>query len=146
VVSSGEKGAVGETMNLAARLQTIAQPSSVVVSERVRRFAGVAFDYEDLGEQSLKGIPQPTRAYRILGVLDDDQLLAADPASDQKHQKRERRRLRGHAPRLAQPRSVCCPAIGLLRISGDYGFARRARSWAAGIRPGKALARKAIDK
>ena len=56
VVSSAEKGAVGETMNLASRLQGIAQPGSIVVSERVQRLAGGAFDYEDLGEQTLKSI------------------------------------------------------------------------------------------
>ena len=59
VVSSAEKGAVGETMNLASRLQGIAQPGSIVVSERVHRLAGGSFDYEDLGEQTLKGIAQP---------------------------------------------------------------------------------------
>ena len=68
VVSSAEKGAVGETMNLASRLQGIAAVNTIVVSERVRRLAGGAFDYEDLGEQTLKGIAQPTHAYRILGV------------------------------------------------------------------------------
>ena len=68
VVAAGEKGAVGETMNLAARLQAVAAPGSIVVSERVHRLAGGAFDYEDLGEQTLKGIAQPTHAYRILGV------------------------------------------------------------------------------
>ena len=68
VVSSAEKGAVGETMNLASRLQAIAQPGGIVVSERVHRLAGGSFDYEDLGEQSLKGIARPTRAYRITGV------------------------------------------------------------------------------
>ena len=54
-------------MNLASRLQGIAPVDSIVVSERVRRLAGGAFDYVDLGEQSLKGIAQPTRAYRIVG-------------------------------------------------------------------------------
>jgi len=68
VVSSVEKGAVGNTMNLASRLQAIAQPGSIVVSERVHRLAGGSFDYDDLGEQTLKGIAQPTHAYRILGV------------------------------------------------------------------------------
>ena len=68
VVSSAEKGAVGETMNLASRLQGIAQPGSIVVSERVHHLAGGSFDYEDLGEQTLKGIARPTHAYRILGV------------------------------------------------------------------------------
>jgi class 3 adenylate cyclase len=68
VVSSAEKGAVGETMNLASRLQGIAQPGSIVVSERVHRLAGGSFDYQDLGEQSLKGIARPTHAFRILGM------------------------------------------------------------------------------
>ena len=68
VVSSAEKGAVGETINLASRLQNVAQPGSIVVSERVHRLAGGAFDYEDLGEQTLKGIARRTHAYRILGV------------------------------------------------------------------------------
>ncbi len=68
VVTSVEKGAVGETMNLASRLQTCAQPGSVVVSDTVRRLAGGTFDYEALGEQILKGIPQPTRVYRVRGV------------------------------------------------------------------------------
>jgi len=68
VVFSGEKGAVGETMNLASRLQGIAQPGSIVVSERVHRLAGGAFDYEDLGDQALKGIARPTHAYRIVRV------------------------------------------------------------------------------
>ena len=68
VVSAAGKGAVGETMNLAARLQALAQPGSVVVSERVHRLAGGSFEYDDLGEQSLKGIARPVRAYRIVGV------------------------------------------------------------------------------
>ena len=68
VVSSAEKSAAGETINLASRLQNVAQPGSIVVSERVYRLAGGAFDYEDLGEQTLKGIARPTRAYRILRV------------------------------------------------------------------------------
>jgi class 3 adenylate cyclase/predicted ATPase len=68
VVSSAEKGAVGETMNLASRLQGIAQPGSIVVSERVHRIAGGGFDYENLGEQALKGIARSTHAYRVVGM------------------------------------------------------------------------------
>jgi len=68
VVSSAEKGAVGETMNLASRLQNIAVPGHIVVSERVRRLAGGSFGYEDMGEQTLKGIARPTHAYRVVGV------------------------------------------------------------------------------
>jgi len=68
VVSSAEKGAVGEPMNLASRLQGIAQPGSIVVSESVQRIASGSFEYEDLGEQALKGVAQPIRAYRVVGV------------------------------------------------------------------------------
>jgi class 3 adenylate cyclase/predicted ATPase len=68
VVASAEKGAVGETMNLASRLQNIAQVNTIVVSERVQRLAAGSFDYEDLGVQTLKGIGKPTHAYRIVGV------------------------------------------------------------------------------
>jgi class 3 adenylate cyclase len=68
VVASAEKGAVGETMNLASRLQNIAKVDTIVVSERVHQLAGGSFDYEDLGEHALKGIARPTHAYRIAGV------------------------------------------------------------------------------
>jgi class 3 adenylate cyclase len=68
VVASAEKGAVGETMNLASRLQNVAQVNTIVVSERVQRLAAGSFDYEDLGEQNLKGIARPTHAWRIVGV------------------------------------------------------------------------------
>ncbi len=68
VVASAEKGAVGETMNLASRLQNIAQVNTIVVSERVQRLAGGSFNYEDLGELTLKGIARPTHAYNVSGV------------------------------------------------------------------------------
>jgi len=68
MVSSAEKGAVGEPMNLASRLQGIASINTLVVSEQVQRLAGGSFEYEDLGEQPIKGIVRPTRAYRVVGV------------------------------------------------------------------------------
>jgi class 3 adenylate cyclase/tetratricopeptide (TPR) repeat protein len=68
VVASGERSAVGETMNVASRLQTVARPGSVVVNERVRRLADGLFEYEDLGEHELKGISHLTHVYRIVGM------------------------------------------------------------------------------
>jgi class 3 adenylate cyclase/tetratricopeptide (TPR) repeat protein len=68
VVASGERNAVGETMNLASRLQTIAKPGSVVVSESVRRMAGGEFEYENLGEKELKGVTGLTKVHRVIGV------------------------------------------------------------------------------
>jgi class 3 adenylate cyclase/tetratricopeptide (TPR) repeat protein len=68
VVATIERGAFGETMNLAARLQGAAKPGSVVVSERVYRLAGGEFEYDSLGELDLKGIGASTRAYVVLGI------------------------------------------------------------------------------
>jgi class 3 adenylate cyclase/tetratricopeptide (TPR) repeat protein len=68
VVAPGERNAVGEALNLSARLQTIAEPGSVVVSDSVRRLAGGEFQYEDLGEKELKGVSGPTRVFRVAGV------------------------------------------------------------------------------
>jgi class 3 adenylate cyclase/tetratricopeptide (TPR) repeat protein len=68
VVASGERNAVGETINLAARLQTLAKPGSVVVSESVRRMAAGGFEYEYFGEKELKGVSGLTKVHRVLGV------------------------------------------------------------------------------
>jgi class 3 adenylate cyclase/predicted ATPase len=64
---SQERVAVGETLNLAARIQGVASADSVVVAELTRRLAGVIFDYEDLGLQELKGISGAARLWRIIG-------------------------------------------------------------------------------
>ncbi|HZG66168.1 MAG TPA: AAA family ATPase, partial [Herpetosiphonaceae bacterium] len=61
-----EEAVVGETPNLAARLQALAEPGSVVVAPSVRRLAGAAFEYADLGEQRLKGFGQPVQIARVL--------------------------------------------------------------------------------
>jgi class 3 adenylate cyclase/predicted ATPase/ABC-type transport system involved in cytochrome c biogenesis ATPase subunit len=62
------KAAVGDTPNIAARLQGLAEPSSVVVSERTSSLARGLFDYTDLGTQALKGVSEPTRLFRVLGA------------------------------------------------------------------------------
>jgi class 3 adenylate cyclase len=69
LVGSGEaqeRGIVGETPNLAARLQGIAQPNMVVIGESTRRLLGNLFELEDLGPQDLKGITGSTRAWAAL--------------------------------------------------------------------------------
>ncbi len=60
-----EKTAVGETPNLAQRMQTVADPGEVMVSERTKALAGAAFEYEDRGVHSLKGIAEPTQVWRV---------------------------------------------------------------------------------
>ena len=65
--SAQERVAVGETLNLAARIQTAAPSNSLLVGELTRRLAGAAFDYEDLGLRELKGIAGATRLWRVIG-------------------------------------------------------------------------------
>jgi class 3 adenylate cyclase/predicted ATPase len=64
--ASQEQAIVGDTPNLAARLQGVAEPNSVVVAEGTRKLVGSLFELEDLGPQDLKGISGPTRAWRAL--------------------------------------------------------------------------------
>ena len=54
--ASQEQAIVGETPNLAARLQGVAEPNSVVIAESTRRLVGNLFELQDLGAQDLKGI------------------------------------------------------------------------------------------
>jgi class 3 adenylate cyclase/predicted ATPase len=62
-----ERGVVGETPNLAARLQALAMPNTLVIGETTRRQIGGLFDLEDLGPQALAGFAEPQRAWRALG-------------------------------------------------------------------------------
>jgi class 3 adenylate cyclase len=58
-----EQAVVGETPNLAARLQGIAEPNTVVIAESTRRLLGNLFELEDLGAKDLKGISGPVPAW-----------------------------------------------------------------------------------
>src|SRR6476660_2780439 len=64
--ASQEQAIVGETPNLAARLQGIAEPNAVVIAESTRRLVGNLFELEDLGSQELKGIAGAVRAWAAL--------------------------------------------------------------------------------
>jgi class 3 adenylate cyclase/predicted ATPase len=61
-----EQAVVGETPNLAARLQGIAEPNTVVMAEGTRKLLGSLFELEDLGAKDLKGIAGPVRAWAAL--------------------------------------------------------------------------------
>jgi class 3 adenylate cyclase len=64
--SAQEQAVVGETPNLAARLQGLAEPNTVVIAESTRRLLGSLFDLRDLGAQDLKGIGGRVRAWAAL--------------------------------------------------------------------------------
>ena len=69
LIGSGEaqeRGIVGETPNLAARLQGVAEPNTVVIAESTRKLLGNLFELEDLGPKELKGIAGSVRAWAAL--------------------------------------------------------------------------------
>ncbi len=64
--ASQEQAVVGETPNLAARLQALAEPGTVVIAPSTRRLTGGLFEYEDLGAVELKGLGAPVMAARVV--------------------------------------------------------------------------------
>lgn len=63
-----ENAAIGETTNLVARLQAIAEPNSLVISPVTHRLVGALFDYRDLGRHTLKGFPNAVHVRQVLGA------------------------------------------------------------------------------
>jgi class 3 adenylate cyclase len=64
--SSQEQAIVGDTPNIAARLQSIAEPNSVVIAESTRRLLGNLFELQDVRARDLKGITEPVQAWAAL--------------------------------------------------------------------------------
>ena len=64
---SEEHGILGDTPNLAARLQSLAQPGAVVISGRTKTIAGSQFEYLDLGKVEIKGLAKPVVAWQVAG-------------------------------------------------------------------------------
>ena len=63
--ASQESTVLGETPNLAARLQGLAVPNSVVIAPATQEMLGGLFTYEDLGQRELKGIAKPVNAWKV---------------------------------------------------------------------------------
>src|SRR5246500_639273 len=61
-----ERGVVGETPNLAARLQALAAPNALVIGKATRRQIGGLFELADLGPQALTGFAEPQPAWRVI--------------------------------------------------------------------------------
>jgi class 3 adenylate cyclase/predicted ATPase len=68
-----ERGVVGETPNLAARLQALARLGALVIADGTRRQVGTLFQLEDLGLQSLSGFVEAQQAWR---VIDESRVLS----------------------------------------------------------------------
>jgi class 3 adenylate cyclase len=66
--TEGSMDAVGETPNIAARLQTLATPNAVLISESTKLLISSTFELQDLGFQEIKGITKPIHVYRVLAA------------------------------------------------------------------------------
>ena len=72
-----EEAVVGETPNLAARLQALAEPGNLVVAPTTRRLLGGLFELHDLGANDLKGFATPVRTFRVVGEAGADSRFEA---------------------------------------------------------------------
>ena len=72
-----ERAVVGETPNLAARLQGLAEANTVVIAATTERLVGERFEYEDLGGHQLKGFSEPVRAWRVVRVREAESRFEA---------------------------------------------------------------------
>ena len=68
LVVVGERGIIGQTPNLAARLQSSAKPNQVIIAESTRRLLGNLFELKHLGARGLKGIAEPVQTWAVLRV------------------------------------------------------------------------------
>jgi len=117
--ASEERAVLGETPNLAARLQALAEPGTVVVSEATRGLLAGALAFDDLGPQTLKGISGAVHAYRAAGEITDQSRTAhlAQPVS-----------VVGRQDELAQLQSLWQRAVRghgqVVTVIGDTGFGK----------------------
>ncbi len=80
--ASEESAVLGETPNLAARLQSLAKPNTMVISPETRRLVKDQFVFDDLGEHSLKGIDKPVRAWGVAAAVASDDRFDAQARGD----------------------------------------------------------------
>ncbi|MDE2402014.1 MAG: AAA family ATPase [Burkholderiales bacterium] len=63
-----EQLALGDAPNLAARLQTLAAPDTVLISDNTRKLAGGSFQYQDQGQHVLRGVREPRQVWRVMAL------------------------------------------------------------------------------
>jgi class 3 adenylate cyclase/predicted ATPase len=74
---SQEQAVVGETPNLAARLQALAEPDTVVIASNTRRLLGELFEYRPLGSTDIKGFGRPLEVWQVIGTSTVDSRFEA---------------------------------------------------------------------
>jgi class 3 adenylate cyclase len=120
-----EVSAVGSALNLAARLQTLAEPGMVIVSEETRRLSRGIFEYVNLGQHELKGFDKPVQAWQVIrerGVRSRFHALRSStltPLVDRQAEQQELRQLWDRA-REGEGRAVLLsaePGVGKSRLA-----------------------------
>jgi predicted ATPase/class 3 adenylate cyclase len=74
---SQEQSVIGETPNLAARLQALAEPDTVIIAGNTRRLLGELFEYRMLGSMDIKGFRQPVDVWQVIGASEVDSRFEA---------------------------------------------------------------------
>jgi class 3 adenylate cyclase len=98
--TSQEQAVAGDTPNLAARLQALAEPGSIVVAASTRRLLGDLFELRDLGRQEVKGFAEPINAWAVEGPL------ASESRFEAAHAARLTGFARSSADKLSRPCSI----------------------------------------
>jgi class 3 adenylate cyclase len=113
--TSQEQAIVGETPNLAARLQSVAEPNAVVIAESTRMLVGNLFELEDLGAKNLKGVEGPVRAWSALRPGSVESRFEAFHASGLTELVGRERRTRNTAAALVESKERAGPSRIALR-------------------------------
>jgi class 3 adenylate cyclase/tetratricopeptide (TPR) repeat protein len=79
--SAQEQAVVGDTPNLAARLQGLADPGGIVISQTTRRLVGDRFRLREIGKHGVKGLAEPVEAWAALGVASTESRFEAEHAA-----------------------------------------------------------------
>jgi class 3 adenylate cyclase len=121
--SAEEMTVVGETPNIAARLQALAKPNTMVISSATHRLIEAQFKCEDLGRVQLKGVDEPIHAWRVFGFAEAEHEAEESSVADRFPLVGRDEEIGLLSRRLAQSKDHLGQAV---LISGENGIGKTA--------------------